>query len=216
MQIATDSSFGNIVVNEFELTNTYYFQNAAPFDYWTKYYWRVNAVNGPYSSDWSEVRTFKTVNVPISAPNLISPVLAAVLTTPEVDFSWAGDQFTNYYRLQVSPSSYFSTPVINILTNETSYLTNELIPNTQYYWRVIGYASENNYATSSIWNFVTSLPQVVLTAPTNNSTCIPIRPTLTWEAVPGQQLYQLELASDLEFANIIYTANPTTNTHQIP
>ncbi len=215
LQIATDSSFGDIVLNELELTNNY-FQNAAPFDYWTKYYWRVNAVNGPYSSDWSEVRTFKTINVPISAPNLISPAIAAVLTTPVVNFSWAGDEFTEYYRLQVSPSSYFSTPVINIVTNETSYQTNELIPNTQYYWRVIGYASENNYATSSVWNFITSLPQVVLNAPANNSTCIPIRPTLTWGAIPGQQNYQLEIATDLEFTNILYTANPTSNTHQIP
>lgn len=82
--------------------------------------------------------------------------------------------------------------------SQFDYLTSEnLLPNTRYYWRArsaYGDACSNPNLPwgdwSPTWSFVTGsngaiLPAPQLVSPTNGSVVPLIRPTLTWQSVPG-------------------------------
>jgi hypothetical protein len=61
IQVATSSSFSNVVVNETGITNLFYDVLGGTLNWNTIYYWRVNAVNSYNStSRWSSYRYFRT------------------------------------------------------------------------------------------------------------------------------------------------------------
>ena len=75
LQVATSSSFTNLLVNETGITNLYYDIAPGILNWNTTYYWRVNARNSFGStSSWSSSRYFKTaVGPPPNAPsNLVA------------------------------------------------------------------------------------------------------------------------------------------------
>jgi hypothetical protein len=63
LDVATDSSFNNIVLSEAGLTDTSYIP-AASLDYETTYYWRVKANGDCANSDFSTVFSFTTEGEP--------------------------------------------------------------------------------------------------------------------------------------------------------
>lgn len=58
IQVATDSLFQNLALNDSQFTATNYF--SSNFNFFTNYYWRIRANHGNYIGDWSNVGTFKT------------------------------------------------------------------------------------------------------------------------------------------------------------
>ncbi len=56
--------------------------------------------------------------------------------------------FADFYRVQISTSSTFESPIVNTTTENISYTTPELSPGT-YYWRV---RSETNDGLMTDWN----------------------------------------------------------------
>lgn len=52
-----------------------------------------------------------------------------------------------------------------------------------------------------------------LNQPPNNATDLSLIPTFTWSAVPNAQSYQLEVATDATFSDIIYSATTVSPTH---
>ncbi|HHB90955.1 MAG TPA: hypothetical protein ENK60_06565 [Anaerolineae bacterium] len=72
LEIATDSSFNNIVHTATDIQGTSY-TLATPLDPNTTYYWRVAAVNPCGSGAWSAVFSFTTENVICQSPNVYIP-----------------------------------------------------------------------------------------------------------------------------------------------
>lgn len=71
--------------------------------------------------------------------------------------------------------------------------------------------SDNPALTRTIdLNFTVSadLPlQTVLNLPTNNAAGVSVRPTLTWDAQPDTLQYTLEIATDVDFNNVVESAS---------
>ena len=109
VQLASDTSFTNIILDDSTLTNTLKtVTNLSPL---TDYYWRVNAKNisgtGPFSSIWH----FKTLGSPITPVLQSPPDSSIVSTTPLLD--WNDVNSATSYRIQVSIVANFSTRVID-------------------------------------------------------------------------------------------------------
>ena len=85
IQVATSSSFTNVVVNETGITDLFYDVLGGTLNWNTIYYWRVNAVNSYNStSSWSSYRYFRT---PIRTLKYCAWVLA-VRELPVVTLKW--------------------------------------------------------------------------------------------------------------------------------
>ena len=64
---------------------------------------------------------------------------------------------------------------------------------------------------------VESVPDLpALTAPENGASGVSETPTFTWTAIANADSYQIEVAVDEDFDNIINTGNPATNSYTLP
>ena len=64
LQVATESTFTSLVVNQTGIANTYYDLPLGELNSNTRYYWRVNASNAAGTSAWSSYWYFWTPVVP--------------------------------------------------------------------------------------------------------------------------------------------------------
>lgn len=152
LQIALDSLFTNLVVNDSTIQSNIIQKN---LQNGKKYFWRVRSKNnagwGPFSSTWN----FTTIASAPDRPNLRSPQNGAFGVSLPVRFEWFSSSKAENYSLLVDEDSSFSSPVISETVFDTTYSASNLLPNTTYVWQVIA----NNFAgpsqPSEIWYFTT-------------------------------------------------------------
>ncbi|GAB1370191.1 hypothetical protein MASR1M45_02500 [Candidatus Kapaibacterium sp.] len=215
VQLSTNSNFSTFVVNT-TVSNTNY--DASGLNYFTSYYWRIRAVNSQDSSNWSQVRTFKTKDVPLDGVILSQPANNTTGIDINPQLSWNSLQGATSYELQVSINSSFNSFVVNEigLTNITYNLTN-LNLFTVYYWRVRAKNNTEIGAWSSTWNFRTvsePLGTPSLTTPTNNATGVATSPSFQWSSVNNATKYDLQVATSSSFTSpIINQINHTSTTY---
>ncbi|MCB0724674.1 MAG: T9SS type A sorting domain-containing protein [Ignavibacteriae bacterium] len=123
-----------------------------------------------------------------------------------------------FYRVQLSLSSNFSTTLIDVNNiNDTYYdvPNGTLALNTKYYWRVMATNEVGTGQWSSTRNFTTLVPSpgnTALTAPANNATNITLTPLLDWNTAQNSIEYQLQLADDSTFSNIVLSTDTISGT----
>ncbi len=157
LSLATDSSFEDIFFNDTNESNEFETPSLNAF---TTYYWKVKAINGSLSSDFSETFSFTTGQF-TTVPNNTNPQLpannAVYVDYEEVEFEWENVFAAQYYSLQVCKNVYFYSDLIEITDIETaSYIIPELDPLTRYYWRVKAHNNFGNSGWSVISQFVTT------------------------------------------------------------
>ncbi|MDP2364493.1 MAG: T9SS type A sorting domain-containing protein, partial [Ignavibacteria bacterium] len=108
----------------------------------TQYYWRVQAVNGQTSSDWSSVWRFTTEQENLAAPTLVSPANNATKVSTSPTLSWNPVGLATYYTLEYSLIADFSQSIPILSIPSITSLTN-LQRNTNYYWRVKAHNDNN-------------------------------------------------------------------------
>jgi hypothetical protein len=161
IQVATDNSFTNLIVNDPTVTGT-----TKQVDHLmdgTQYFWRVNATNVGGTSDFSVTFDFRTMAVP-GVPVLVSPSNGATNQILSLTLLWNAVTGAATYRIQVSTSSTFSTTVFDQSITDTSLRISGLVNNTLYYWRVnatnIGgtsnYSEPFHFTTIAVGNFYIS------------------------------------------------------------
>ena len=221
LQVATDTGFSNTVVNLTNLTVSQYTIPASVLTIGTKYYWRANAVNVNGTGDWSGAWNFTTLGVP-NAPALLSPSNGATQTSLTPLLVWSNISGVTNYSLTVAADSNFTTPLIS-LTNLTASSYNVpsgiFIINTIYYWRVNGRNASGTGPWSSTFNFRTiSAPSApVLSLPANNASGVILTPFMDWENVPNGGTYNLQIALDSNFSNLIIDpSNLTLSQYTVP
>src|SRR5690554_6421438 len=85
-----------------------------------------------------------------SQVDLVYPKDSAVYNNANFVFEWNSEQNATTYHLQVSYSTSFNTPIIDVNNLSTTvYTPSNLNPNQLYYWRV----KSNNSVWSSVRNF---------------------------------------------------------------
>ncbi|MDO9576466.1 MAG: SUMF1/EgtB/PvdO family nonheme iron enzyme [Candidatus Cloacimonadales bacterium] len=204
IQVRLDTLFSEetgFVYNQIVTTNQ--FTTPSDLDNFAMYYWRVKADN----SNWSNIWNFATHQV-------------VILTNPvnrnhegmKPNFVWLPLQGAAEYTLQVSDNVDFLTPEINITTTNTSYNpTTNLQPNTKYYWRVKGDNSGDNW--SDIW-YITTDKRISLdpnATPFDDTTEIPIPVAFDWPDLSNTTEYQIEIALDSLFSDVVLNDNTTTS-----
>ncbi len=194
-------------------------------------YWRVraNGTNGP--SLWSEVWQFTTANTP-STPGLGSPANNGLVTSLSPRLDWTnstvptGTTFERY-ELQVALDNAFSSGLIekviagDVTASEYTF-TENLNPNTRYFWRVRSFNSAGHYSTWSVTRYFRSamLPPELLTPTTGWSAVTSEqspdvqqatitswvadspRPTFDWQDVDGATSYTIQIGYNSTFSSL--------------
>lgn len=225
VQIATDISFTNIVMNVAGLTNSAYQVPSSTLLNNNTYYWHVNATNAGGTSPWSTTWQFSTVTAPPPAPSLVYPTNGATGIATNVTLNWNDVVGVTGYRIQVSQNNAFTA----IMFDSTSTISQITIPTgilsgtTPYYWRVYAYNIAGPGPWSAIWSFTTgTAPPAapLLLLPTNGQTSVPIQNVnFDWSSVSGATSYriQVSLSSDFgtTFINTQVTSSQYTHTNPV-
>lgn len=135
----------------------------------TTYYWKVVARDQQQATTASAVWSFTvqsvTPNQPPAAPQLVSPASQSVnVPVRQTRFTWTAaidpEADPVKYDLYISTNALAETKIATEI-NSVSYILNNLVANTTYYWKVIARDDHGNTATSNIDQFTTGSVQPV-------------------------------------------------------
>ncbi len=181
LQVATDASFNNLIVDVSGLTqNTYHLTGLSNS---TKYFWRVSAEKEILSSGFSSGAEFTTIK--FSKVVLSWPINEANLYTSTVQFSWylpnggTGWKFDLIY----STDENFSSSNISAGLSSNIYSVSGLEPGTEYFWKIrLKNVNDAVVSYSTVESFTTFGQALVpvLSAPVGNVTVYSLSPTLYW------------------------------------
>lgn len=133
---------------------------------------------------------------------LISPVnIATSQNFSNLTFDWSDAFGASNYEIDIDVSPTFSSPQ-TFTTTISNYSANNLLPNTQYYWRVRASDGTNWGAYSTEWSFTTNtLDNFNLISPLNNSinqeyTSI----SFDWSNSVGATNYEIQIDTTQNFS----------------
>ncbi len=220
VEIAEDAGFTSIIDQMTVAGTSWSVVNALNFN--TLYFWRVTAIND-CGEVFSEVFEFTTV------PNLelnINPIAQTICNIDEAVFDiTVAEGFNDPASISftISPSLAanvtFDVDPSNVPpgTTVSATLTDLAANPTGAY--VITFMVDDGVNSSDIAGQLTleaAPDQTTLTLPTDGATAIVVTPTLEWAAVPNAFFYEVEVATDAAFANIILTEMVNTTNYTIP
>lgn len=150
LEIATDSSFANLVYDDSTITNDSL--TISQLSDSVLYYWRVRAkINDTYGA-WSDTWHFQTM---ARTPHLIFPINNTFNIPANTTFKWSEAIQTTNYILQISTDSLFGS---NIVVNYETINTSLEVPlkfRTKYYWRIGAKNLNEKIYWSNTWIFTT-------------------------------------------------------------
>ncbi len=227
VEYATNSKFtSSTLVNVVTDQNT--FPDFLPAH--TTYYWRARSVNetGQFSA-WSAARMFKTR---VATPALNIPISGAELNNKRPTFEWDAVDGATSYTLQIFKKN--TTNLFTVLAHTGTILapkytytpTVDLLPNTEYAWRVKANNTLYPGAYSAQSTFTTSVnpPKTPVLSLPKTGTVISItdNPSLGWLAplpavnanpllnYPAAVSYDVQVSTNAAFADVSANNNVKT------
>ena len=204
IQIATSAEFNNqTIVENAKVFNNSYLPEL--LESYTTYYWRVRIEGeaGKYGV-WSDTWNFKTgiQRTVLRSPDNYSENIEFIRR----DFKWFDVVGADYYHLQISASEDFKQLIFSRDSiTKTSCLVDELMPNTQYWWRVKAWNQENRGKPvwSEEWTFLTDDVYILLRYPIENSIVdLPLQ--MKWVSSPSEMdSYILQISEHENFTDCI-------------
>lgn len=164
LQIATDPNFGNLVIDEPNLTTISKTINLISLESLKTYYWRVITHQTGHLDAYSTVETFTTPQHPVApVTTLISPANGAKI---EDDFNFTFSHVgADNYTAQVSTTSSFDEVIFSSDKatasgqSATIPVAVTLLGKGKFYWRIISSAAGCDNGVSDVRSFeVTKLP----------------------------------------------------------
>lgn len=148
----------------------------------------------------------------LGVPDITSPVDGSGREEINPTFDWEEAENADLYHIQVAYDFGFENIVEEVTMSETEYtMLRTLDYNKQHFFRV---RSKLN-ASYSPWNsiqFSTKLIAPELAYPADSSEGFELTLDLGWKAVEGALRYNVKVASDPEFANIVYEIEDVEDT----
>lgn len=199
LQISTVADFDDIVTSITGINDTTAIANVPSG--LTTYYWRVRGEDSRNIGDWSDQYHYNTTfnEVPLISPANNAPEACDLTTT----LKWTCEYPEEEYIVQVSTSQNFSNDgrVSTDTVRANTIDVNLPESNTIYYWRVgVLNALNCNGMWSEVYSFHTKLQSPILTYPENGADKISTTVNLEWESVPAAEKYDVQVATDAEFA----------------
>ena len=167
-----------------------------------RYFWRVQPTDwGGNIGSWSRTYQFAVTIQKKPKDDSVSTRLP--------QFQWNKVKEALGYELQIDTTTDFTTPIIEEAFDEkgTKYKPDELtFDYGLYYWRV-RYQTEAGWSDWSAICSVYYVPAVpgtpVLLTPLNKSADTSDTPTFTWGDVLDADQYEIEIATDKKFADLV-------------
>ena len=186
------------------------------------YFWRVRATNLAGNSSYSATWSFSTkisLLAP-SAPTLLSPESGTLVNAVQIPLEWYSVENAEKYEIQISTFSNFSQGIAyqnsNLASNKV--LVN-LDPDKIYFWRVRAINQAGTSPYSQIWSLNTKpippLDSPILLSPKNGVIINENKVEFIWGTVQEATSYNLQIATELGFNNIIVNKSnlQVTNTN---
>jgi len=148
-QVSTDEAFTDpvtlVIERETEVLPEFY-------KFGTEYFWRVKGSHVNDESDYSDVRSFETINV----LELESPEDGEHLNTYRPVLKWGSINAIDGYQIRISKNADMSDAVYHNVLNagSDSYPLNEL-DKSEYYWSVRAYKGNDTCEWAENYNFST-------------------------------------------------------------
>lgn len=173
------------------------------------YYYRIRSKTNSAYSAWSKIYLFTTTMAP---PELISPEnLANGIHIPTF-LLWHKSSGAERYQCQVAKSNDFSDIVFDAIVNDTSVFADGTDYLKDYYWRVKAINNAGASDWSEMRKFTATLPPPALLYPLNNASEVFPRLTFNWRKVPTGVNYQIQIAKNGSFDQIIYDSETSADT----
>jgi titin len=180
----------------------------------TRYFYRVRAFNNVGSSGYTNVADATTNASPPTAPGNLSVITAS---ESQLNLSWTDNSGNESgFEIERSQDGTNFSKIADAEANATSYPSNGLSPNTQYWYRVRaknngGNSGYSNVASAATRDVAPNAPQNLSVTPITNKQI-----DLSWTDITGtfglETGYEVERSSDgTAFAKIAdVAANQTT------
>lgn len=194
-----------------------------------QYHWRVRGENSAYQSTYSFSLAF-SINESIDLTNqqvlLSSPVNNFITNQNNIVLAWNDLNAADYYKMEIVNNTNGGTIVYqqnNILLNSIQLNGTIITQDASYTWKVKGVnTSSETVFSSRNFSIDTTIPnQPQNSLPANNSIqIINQNINFSWTiptdsgVIQSEISYVFEVASDLNFSNIIQTSNLASNTFQ--
>jgi hypothetical protein len=156
LQIATDSAFNNLAINDATLLDTFKVINLSHNQ---TYFWRIAAQNQNGTSAFSLVNKFETAAAAPAIVALLLPLNGTTLDSASVTLSWTPVNGAANYWVEIDNDSLFTSPLIDSTLTGNTYLYSNFSEGN-YFWRVRGGNSAGWGEFSSTWSFNLTLNSV--------------------------------------------------------
>ena len=213
-QLDTSLNFNSPLLLELTHSNSLSSISVTNLRYGQTYYWRVRGRHSQDISQWSSVWSFTTQYELTTPPTLSLPSNASTdISYANINLIWNSIANANSYQYQVSKDVSFTQVVKSGNTSLTFTNITNLLPATEYYWRVRG-ENENGYSPwSEVWSFTTQsviLTPPQLVSPTNESVIASSSVDFSWGSVFGASGYSLQVSLDNTFSEGTSTFNTSS------
>lgn len=223
VEVSTDKDFTNIV-------EQYTAQGSSSLDVIPqaeneKLFWRV------YTEDEEEKAVEGVITiVELNRMELTSPLDNSTFSyrkeLPNLRFNWKSDDYAESYKMEISRTQDFASPLINESLKTTSYTTASL-DKGKYFWRVTPYYTVNSigYAEASpVYSFEIeereALTEPLLSLPADAAKIVlgdtEQNVIFSWKSDVKAADYSIQLSDESDFTNIrktIKTSNTTIGEH---
>ncbi|MBN2322980.1 MAG: hypothetical protein JXQ30_04540 [Spirochaetes bacterium] len=221
IQVSTSDAFSSTVYSEPATTLTMSSTSLVTgVSSASSYYWRVRAQGAStLYSNWSAVRrvNINYSDTAVSPPELIAPGMGDELLPGAVTFSWKGVEGAVAYHVQLSASSTFASFLEDEVLpyDETTYESSSL-SDGKYYWRVAASDGLNwsDWSTTYTFAVATQIGVPRLYSPKYGETLTTNKPSFTWSKVTGAEAYEIWVASDEKFQNLIIKDRTKDTTYE--
>lgn len=153
-----------------------------------------------------------------AAPVLSSPAAGATGVSLTPVLSWVALTDADTYSLLLATDAAFTNVVFSRtnISGTSVTVTPALSGVTQYFWKVNATNTIGTGIYSETRSFTTTTAPVltapVLVSPLNGASGVSLAPTLTWTAVNGATIYNLQIATDPLFQNLFLTQSGISGT----
>jgi|GEM_PF-2494813 len=154
LKVATDAAFTSMTADRNGLTDTTFTVNG--LKNYTTYYWKVSATNSNGTSDYSSVRSFRTVLTAPDAPVLTAPSDGYASVPLNSSLMWNASARASDYNVQIATDAAFTSIALSKTGITDTYLNvSTLLGNTKYYWRVSASNEGGTSPYSPVFSFTT-------------------------------------------------------------
>jgi len=219
LQIALTSTFDVVERESAGLASNAFVATDLAAD--TTYYWRVRALVGGDTGDWTTPFSFATAEdaVSLASPELAAPANGAENVALEgTSIGWNAVDGATTYSIQVSTAADFATVAIQAADlASTTYALPTLEPATTYHWR----AQASDGTVLSAWSIAfsftteastTGLTPPMLSSPADGATGTTRDIDLQWGAVEGATSYRVQVSTDDAFSALLFNQGGLTQT----